>query len=239
MAKGKFLTLCLVAILAVSSLLMVIPTNAQTIPKPFIPEFSVRYVDNSFYAPDPTAIYDQYGNFQILQGYIDNKTIEFTINNQVFTAYTIPYNSNDPTNTGQTVHLMYNIRMKSSAYNDWQYITHLSDGYLIQSNTSQTTASFRVDSLFSLGISKDEEISFQVQALIGYVHRYPVIASWTFNGTKSDWSTIQTIIIPATNNPSPSPTVPEFPITLSLVAVLAAVSLLLVLGKKKLTINQI
>jgi hypothetical protein len=40
------------------------------------------------------------------------------------------------------------------------------------------------------------------------------------------------------NNPNPSPSVPEFPITVSLFAVLVAVSLLLVMGKRKLTINH-
>lgn len=231
MAKlGKFLSLCLVVMFAVSILLMVKPITAQSISKPSVPEFSVKYSDNSFYSPTPTTIFDQYGNFMILQGYIENKTIEFTISNQAFTAYTIPYNSSDPTNTGQTVHLMYNIRMKSSSYSDWQYITHLSDGYLPQSNSSETIVSFQVDNLFPLGISKDEEVSFQVQALIGYVHRYPVIASWTFNGTQSEWSNTQTITIPSVS--SPSPTVPEFPITVLLISVLAAVSLLLIIGKK-------
>jgi hypothetical protein len=36
--------------------------------------------------------------------------------------------------------------------------------------------------------------------------------------------------------PTPTPSVPEFPITATLVAVLFAVSLLLILGKRKLTI---
>lgn len=235
---GKYLSLCLVVILAVSVLLMVKSTDAQTIPAPAVPKFTVRYLDNSFYSPTTTTIYDQYGNSRNLQGYIENKTIEFTINNQAVTPYTIPYNPDDPSNTGQTVHLMYNIRMKSPSYADWQYITHLSDGYLVASNSSQTVASFQLDNLFPLGISNDETTSFQVQALIGYVHRYPVIASWTFNGTKSDWSNTQTITIPETpssTSPIPSPTVPEFPITVSLVTVLAAVSLLLVIGKRKLT----
>ncbi len=45
----------------------------------------------------------------------------------------------------------------------------------------------------------------------------------------------QTIVL---NNPTPSPTVPEFPLTVSLIAVLVAASLLLVIGKKKLTFNH-
>lgn len=37
---------------------------------------------------------------------------------------------------------------------------------------------------------------------------------------------------------SPSPTIPEFPLTITLVAVLAVVTLLLVIGKRKLNFNQ-
>ena len=47
--------------------------------------------------------------------------------------------------------------------------------------------------------------------------------------------TIQTIIF-SINTTTPSPTVPEFPITTSLVTVLSAVSLLLIIGKRKLII---
>jgi hypothetical protein len=240
MAKmGKHLTKCLVLSLVVTSLIMAIPTKAQKIPTPAVPEFSIMYIDNSFNAPNPTLIYDQYGNSREVEGYVENKTAEFTIKNQAFIAYTIPYNSNDPANTGQTVHIMYNIRMKSASYSDWQYITHKSDGYLAQSNSSQTIASFPLDYLFPLGIPNNEAVSFQVQALIGYVHRYPVIASYTFNGTQSDWSPIQTIVIPATATTRPSPSVPEFPITATLVAVLVVVSLLLIIGKRKPAVTDI
>jgi hypothetical protein len=45
-----------------------------------------------------------------------------------------------------------------------------------------------------------------------------------------------TITPSSSNNPTPTPTVPELPITASLVAVLVAVSLLLVIGKRKKSI---
>lgn len=250
---SKYLTVCLVILLVVTSTIL-LTVNAQTILTPTIPEFSVKYSDNSFYAPTPTRVYDQYGNFQILQGYIDNRTVDFAIKNQPFTAYTIPYNPNDPTNTGQTVHLMYNIRMKSASYNDWEYITHLSDGYLAASNSSQTLASFQISNLFALGIPNDDVVSFQLQALIGYVHRYPVIASWTFNGTKSDWSDTQTITIPAnpttpTNTPSTTPTSTNsistylllISITLVVIAILLAVIIALLFyrrNRKKANLKQ-
>ncbi len=191
-------------VVSCASLLIVTPANAQSIPTPSMPQFSVRYADNSYNVPTHTTITDQYGNSRVVQGYVENKTFEFSITNQAFTPYTIPYNSSDPYNTGQTVNLMYNIRMKTHSSNDWQYITHLSDGYLIQSTGNFTVANYELDPLFPSGIPYNSQIDFQIQALIGYIHRYPILNSWTFNGTESDWSPTQTITIT-------SSTIPEFP----------------------------
>lgn len=205
--ETQALSLTFIIVLSCLTLVVAKPTNAQTIPKPAVPEFTVKYADNSYYAPTPTAITDQYGNSRVVQGYVENKTFEFSIKNQAFAPYTIPYNSSDPYNTGQTVSVMYNIRMKQSEGN-WAFITHLSDGYLSQSAGHSTIASYPLDQLFPSGIPYGSEIEFQVQALIGYVHRYPIINSWTFNGTESDWSSTQIVTIPVSSaSPTPSPTV--------------------------------
>lgn len=234
---GKGFSLLIVVILAVSSVIIIESASAQTIPKPSVPEFSVRYFDNSYYVSTPTTITDQYGNSRVVQGYVENKAFEFSIKNQVFTPYVIPYNSSDPNNSGQTVNLMFNIRMKSHLENNWTYITHLSDGYLKQSDTNFTTPSYQLDYLFPSNIPYGTAVDFQVQALIGYVHRYPIINSETFNGTESDWSSIQTLTIPASSNSqSPTPSVPEFPtwiIPLLLGMMLATVDLLAYCKKQK------
>jgi hypothetical protein len=206
--NNKNLAIVLVLTMATSSLslIMIKPTYAQSMPKPSVPEFSVKYIDNSYYVSTPSTITDQYGNNRAVQDYVENKTFEFSIKNQAFTSYTIPYNSSDPHNTGQTVNLMFNIRMKSHSGNDWGFITHLSDGYLEQSDTTFTTASYQLESLFPSNIPYGTAIDFQVQALIGYVHRYPIINSDTFNGTESDWSNTQTIKLGETSFTSPNPT---------------------------------
>ena len=221
--------------MALSSLIIVESAIAQSIPTPSLPEFSVRYVDNSYYVSTPTTITDQYGNSRVVQGYIDNKTVEFSIKNQAFTPYTITYNASDPYNTGQTVNLMYNIRMKSHLENNWTYITHLSDGYLKQSNSNVTTASYQLEYLFPSSIPYGAAVDFQVQSLIGYVHRYPVINSWTFNGTESDWSNTQTITIP-NNSTSPTPTVPEFP-AIAIVPLLLSLFSVAVIVRHRKTVN--
>lgn len=215
---GKSFALVLIVVMAMSSLsvMMVKFASAQSFNTPSVPEFSVRYVDNSYYASNPITITDQYGNSRVVQGYVENKTVEFSIKNQAFTSYTIPYNSSDSSNTGQTVNLMFNIRTKVHSGDNWMYVTHLSDGYLKQSDTNFTTASYQLDYLFPISIPYGMEVDFQVQALIGYVHRYPIINSDTFNGTESDWSSIQTLTIPSTStsiSPSPTSTVTELPTT--------------------------
>ena len=237
---GKGFSILLVIILAVSSLMIIESTNAMSIPKPSVPEFSVGYVDDSYYVSTPSTITDQHGNSRVVQGYVENKTVEFSIKNQAFTPYTIPNNSSDPYNTGQTVNLMFNIRMKRTLDSNWTYITHLSDGYLKQSDTNFTIASYQLDYLFPSNIPYGTAVDFQVQALIGYVHRYPIINSETFNGTESDWSNTQTITIPETStstspNPTPTPTIPEFPLWIIpiLLTMMVALAGLLVYHKKQ------
>lgn len=231
---GRFFPILLVALLTVSSLIMIESANAQSIPKPSVPEFTVKYVDNSYYISAPTTIIDQNGNSRLVQDYVENKSVEFSIKNQGFTPYTIPYNSSDPYNTGQTVNLMYNIRMKMHTDNtsNWQYITYLSDGYLKQSDSNLTVASYQLENLFSMGIPNNEQIDFQVQALIGYVHRYPITNSWTFNGTESNWSPTQTLAI-ADESVSPSPTIPEFPYLLVIPLLLSVLAVALAFKIKK------
>ncbi len=230
---NKGFAVFIILIIAISSLMMIESASAQSIPKPSVPEFSVRYIDNSYYVSTPNTITDQYGNSRVVQGYVENKTVEFSITNQAFTPYTIPYNSSDPYNSGQTVDLMFNIRMKSTLDSNWTYITHLSDGYLKQSDTNFTTVSYQLDYLFPSNIPYGTGVDFQVQELIGYVHRYPIINSDTFNGTESDWSSIQTLTIPASSvSPTPTPTVSEFPATLS-ITVIAITAFAVVLASRR------
>lgn len=196
---GKHITIFLVVLLAVSSLLIVLPVKAQTIPKPSVPEFTLEFSS-------------QYN------------AVIVVIRNQ-------PYNQSNGT-------LFYNLRLKEHNSADWTYpLDHLFysfHNYPEQSSDSQiTNISLTVQSGFLvMGVQNDIE----VEAMLGSIGRNggSPSAPWAFTGQTSDWSNTQTITIPSAN-PSPSPSVPEFPITASLVAVLAAVTLLLVIGKRELT----
>ncbi|MCL5876513.1 MAG: hypothetical protein M1540_01715, partial [Candidatus Bathyarchaeota archaeon] len=84
----KTIALALILVLATSSLIMVGSSSEQTIPKPSIPEFTLKYVDLSYDVPVTTSI-DQYtGKTVTIQGYhVENRTIQLTIKNQPFTSY--------------------------------------------------------------------------------------------------------------------------------------------------------
>lgn len=185
---SKTVVLMLLTLLLLSISVMVGYVFAQSIPKPFIPEFAVDQTEQAL-----------------------------KIKNQPFTPY---YDAIH----GMTINFYYNFEVKSNYSEEWTYIYTPSNGYPIQDPESEytiislssgnspyviDTGSRRV-SLKNLG----PKIDFQVEAMIGYVHReynpnstshldlYP----WVFTGETSGWSEIQTITIPESPISSPEPT---------------------------------
>lgn len=284
---GKHLTLCFVVILAVSSLLMIKSIDAQTEPKPSVPQFTIKLVDASY----PMSTVNPYTGISETKQ-ISNMSIQIEITNQQF-SYP----------NGQ---IYYNVRVKPSFGEDWVEAYPLqkrasdpmnADGTFPmalyvndnspQSKSTITTLIFPIEQtsiygqsgnfynilkpyhyefddqqyyLFLNNVPEDGKIDFQVEAILGHNSTYwyiqhplypeyggfyqPAIA---YDST-SGWSSTQTITIPgpsssATSTPSTvpdsSPAVPEFPIAASLVAVLVAVGLLLAIGKRKLSYNQV
>jgi hypothetical protein len=206
---------------------MIKPIDAQTIPKPSVPEFNLKYADNT-----------------------DNQSIEVIIYDQLPAHYEVD---------NQTAWLWYNIQWKNHSDNTWHVYSQdyayngnqlisASNSYVssepvsndsIHFNTFTTNVTYFIGYSYN-GLTIDnfsvgQKIDFQVKAIFGYyfIANYK-INLWEFNGNESAWSPTQTITIPTSTNPSP--TVPEFPITISLVVVLVAVSLLSIIGKRKLTI---
>ena len=95
----------------------------NTIPKPSVPEFTIRYADYSYSVP-PTYGVDEYTGEKrtISYGYdVINRTVLFTIKNQPFNGY---YDSN-----GNYIQLYYHIRYKGSYGDTW------SDYSTIQGNS--------------------------------------------------------------------------------------------------------
>jgi hypothetical protein len=240
---GKYLSLYLVVVLAVSILLMIKPTDAQTMPKPSVPQFTIQTVAHPYDVPTTTSI-DPYSGKEIIhQGYhVENNSIQVRIKNQAFNLFDITENGNS-----WTVNLYYNIRIRghfAEQSQDWIELYRASDGYPHQwSDSEYTILSYPlgVGSHTYLGtkmidLKAGDKVDFQVEAMSGYIHREVTSipgAGWIFTGETSGWSNTQTITIPTTSSPGSSPTIPEFPITTTLIAVLVAVSLLLVIGKRR------
>jgi hypothetical protein len=250
---GKYLSLCLVAILAVTSLLMIKPIDAQTITKPSVPEFSLDYTEHHYGTPSKTtSTIDPYTGktttTTVPGQYTEWHTLYIIIKNQPF----VPFQDSN-----KNIDLYFNVSYKGHFENEWHDYPPYNgssqeawnyNGWFYEQKDSQDTIIF-----FNL-LPKEGKVDFRVEAHTGYYkvnQIYPPndprpYYTYEFIGQSSGWSSTQTldvisgsISIPvSTTSPISTPTVPEFPITASLVAVLAAVTLLLVLGKRKLTVTN-
>jgi hypothetical protein len=164
-----------------------------------------------------------------------NGTIEVKIKNQSFVPY---YDAN----SGWNISLCYNIRMKEHSEQNWTNLyliedvpTHSNSDYTILSyplSDENTNSYILGDKIWLLPFGS--QVDFQVEAMIGYVHRvynpnatsqlemYPYV----FTGETSGWSSIQTLTIGENLTLSTEPSVFQTEMVIGfLVAVAAAVAL--------------
>jgi hypothetical protein len=228
---GKTLALLLTLMVTMSCLAKVLvkPANAQTIPALSAPKFTVKFVDTSYSVPATYGTDPYTGKTVITSGgyYVQNKSIELLIINQVFTPYT---DSN-----GNYVSMYYNVSLKGHFGNDWAYYDYYqgywyaNDGYqfLQATNQSTTTLTFEIDgnndTSYQLPYSvsllnnyqANSQLDFRVQANVAYFTYLsnPIIASPTYSPYRivmntlgvSDWSSTQSVTIGVTST-SPNPT---------------------------------
>jgi hypothetical protein len=204
---GKLIFFVLLVLLIVISTTE-LTVNAQSTSNPSVPKFSILLPDNS--------------------------TIQLIVENQAFT------------NSSSVNALVYYVRVKDHYSNQ----SGLIGNYYLQSS-SETTNIRQSTHLFLNGspFSNSTLLDFQVQAQTGYYavtnksgppHLIsPPPQQWhteiTFNESEtSDWS--NPISVDLSKMTVVTPSVPEFPITISLITILVAVGLLLVFGKRKLSI---
>jgi hypothetical protein len=195
MGKVVCLLLILMVTLPIGTLLIIKPASAQTIPKPSVPEFSIKYVDRSYDVP-PTYGIDSYTGQRVTtqEGYhIQNKSIEVIVTNPPFTPYKDGRVNNLTT--------WYDIRWKGHFGNYWQdtnrstYLLASNCGFVQNGNDLQLVspdASFTIlpigfsdnngtaytsnndlahYSFFMDDVSSGGNVDFQVQAFIGYYTR--------------------------------------------------------------------
>jgi hypothetical protein len=178
-------------------LLTVEPANAQSIPKPSVPEFTLRVVRSS--------------------SIVGENGVQMAIHNQA----TIP---NDQ---GKPPFIYYDIRIKEHNSKNWVNITasnssQETSSYVAQSGYSLTILYKEINSIkVLLGLSgKPYQIDYQVQAINGYLNSTlwgsPPINLELIIVNTSGWSSTQTIGIPATTLPNPTSTIPDFSPTSSL-----------------------
>ncbi len=191
----------LIVILTVSSLILVESAFAQSITKPSIPEFTLKYVDHSYDVPATYSIDPYTGQNITHSGYhVEKKTIDIIIKNQIFTS----------TVNGTTYQLYYNVRQKGSFETNWteRHWTEYDPGSLVPQSDSQNT----VISIQTQFYPSNASLDFQIQALLGgyYQHKpeSPFVPAVTFFGVpatgESKWSNTQTIIIPISSENSTS-----------------------------------
>ncbi|MBN1245226.1 hypothetical protein JXA31_06495 [Candidatus Bathyarchaeota archaeon] len=212
---NKRATILLFVVLTLSSLLTVNLALAA-IPKPSVPEFTVKLVAHPYdVPPTTTTTIDQYTGKEIVTttpGYhVENKSIEVTIKNQPFTPYTDA--------DGNEVNIYYNVRFKGHFTTVWTELypeTQHRDvfGYdstgPVQSSSGYTITSCPAD------FPDGAKVDFQVEAREGYhTQCYPFMAilffTWVFTGEYSGWSETQTLTIGETPTPSPATTPTQTP----------------------------
>jgi hypothetical protein len=218
---GKGFAVFIILIIAISSLSLILvkPVNAQSISKPSVPEFTVEPVGPSFDIPPTYSFNSSSGLFYVNEGYhFEYSTVEVIIKNQAFTNQTnIDY-------------LFYNVRLKPHNYPDsyWNEPFNANlDGFPIQTRSNFTIIPIAAEGATELQyqIAAGATTDIQVKAMIGHIERgfngnatnqiemYPYV----FVGQISDWSNTQTVTLPPkvpiiVSSPTPSPTVPEFPV---------------------------
>jgi hypothetical protein len=203
---------------------------ATSIPKPAVPEFTVKLVDSSYDIPTTYSIDPYTGeNMTHLGSHVERRTIEFKIKTQPFTPFWV---QESPSAANWSVNFYYNIRVKGHFSEHWTEMFLASDGYPSQDYESdyrvlsyQGEYSSTEGMKFNAGsimtsFPPGAQVDFQVEAMIGYVSREyagnygPFSYPWVFTGETSGWSNTQTITITdstptTTPNTSPFPSTPQ------------------------------
>ena len=188
---GKIAAILFILILAILSLILVRPSFGQSITKPSIPQFNVKFVNASYDIPITYSIDPYTGqNLTHPSYHVDNSSIELIIKNQPF----VPYVN---TNTGFKI-WFYDIRMKGHFAENWTDLYSVGD-VPVASGSQYTILSYKElpysnsSGIYVLGDSDFQFpavlIDFPVEAMMGYCQVHEAIfPAWFFTGETSGWS---------------------------------------------------
>ncbi|MGD6807983.1 MAG: hypothetical protein ACQCN4_13620 [Candidatus Bathyarchaeia archaeon] len=192
--------------MALTSSIVIEPSFASpSIPKPSVPQFTVKLVDSSYDIPATTAV-DPYTGKTVTQAgsHIESRTIKLYIKRESIEPFIVE------TSTGNwTAGLQYNIRWKGHFQQDWHEIYTATNGYaggeiegeyLVVSYEGKYSSD-GLDLYYQGLIARfppEGQVDFQVEAMVGYVSRDPLAIGWVFNGETSGWGDTQTLTITET-----------------------------------------
>jgi hypothetical protein len=211
----KISALLLILVFTVSSLIVVsLGYASAAMPKPSVPEFTVKLIDSSYDVPTTYSIDPYTGENVTHPGHrVENRTIAVTIKNQPF----VPFYD---VSSGWNISFYYGVRVKGHYVENWTEL-YLVEDVPTQSYSEYTVLSYALsgEDTYILGDKMMEfppgaQVDFQVEAMIGYVHRvfnpnatnqlemYP----YYFTGETSGWSETRTITIPTSISSPPDQT---------------------------------
>lgn len=173
--------------------------NAQSMPNPSVPQFSIQVVDYSYDVPT-TYSTDSYTGKQItIPGYhVEDIRIEGKIKNQPFTPYTIPNPS--PTNSYDAnlkIDFYYNISYKGHFGSDWRKLFGSEDVDYLKQNYGSEYTIFNASRYNAIEFRDGDVVDFQIKAIVGY-ETWGFASSWPYrilNGEFSGWSSTLTVTI--------------------------------------------
>jgi hypothetical protein len=184
---------------------------ALTVPKPSVPEFTVRYF---LYSRDVDPVYEfdpfTGQNVMTSKGHTDtDRIIELTIINQPFTPITL--------SNGSKIEVYYGVRSKPHFSNIWNEYEASPENYTPHSDVWPASASEDTTVInYVLGgpsarLDDGDIIDFQVRARVGYKYYVAPLGNLFEDLGDSEWSSIQTVTIgneatsPPTATPVPTP----------------------------------
>jgi hypothetical protein len=200
----KNLTLILILVMTASSF-TIIGNVAAEIPKPEVPEFTVRIVSNPY---DVATTYstDQYTGETITHaGYhVENRSIEVTVKNQAYSY-----------SNGTTFQVYYNVRTKPYFGDSWteMYPTRnwpvdpIQYAYYIEGAPRQLSSEYTLIAISLNNYPENGQVDFQVEAMVGhksltFVADHPLAPNLggeyyeaTVYDTSSGWSSTETLTI--------------------------------------------
>ena len=164
------------------------PNDLESIPKPSIPEFTIRLIDSSYDVATTYSIDPYTGENVTHPGYhVEANSLEITFKNQPFKHFMIQ---------SYSVNFHFNIRIKGHFSEDWGYPYSAYYGFIRADLDSEYTIEIIEPS--KIDYPPGAQVDYQAEAMIGYIHRdaSTFLAPWVLTGEMSGWSETQTLTLP-------------------------------------------